>query len=304
MPLHHGHIMENLTPGSVVDGVSVAAGNDWHGSELDIGLDGKDASDFRWVYHHREHTFILQSTKTLDRESVAVYDLKAVLPGCLVGEVGVRINVLDANDNMPRFINTKDWIEVTEWTLVGSELARVSATDADAGRNGRIAYYASPKCPHVHIVPQTGQVMLVSSFGGVTNLTVRIYAKDNGDVALISAPPVTLHLDVRVPAIRKVRKPRAVPEEMFYSVTVSEDLKVGDVIFTVPDQRFEKKLFEVISEADSPVQIERDSGRLYLAHTLKSPAEVTIKIQNLRGQSWDKVTGDSGNNTVPTCSQR
>ncbi|XP_062393955.1 neural-cadherin [Sardina pilchardus] len=58
------------------------------------------------------------------------------------------------------------------------------------------------------------------------------------------------------------------------------------MIFTVPDQKFEKKWFEVISEADAPVQIERDSGRLYLAQRLKSMTEVVVKIQNMRGDEW------------------
>ena len=68
-------------------------------------------------------------------------------------------------------------------------------------------------------------------------------------------------------------------------MTVSDDVKVGDLIFTVPDQKFAKRWFEVVSEPDSPVQIERDSGRLYLAHAFQSPTDVVVKIQNVRGES-------------------
>ncbi|KAJ8353954.1 hypothetical protein SKAU_G00215210 [Synaphobranchus kaupii] len=46
--------------------------------------------------------------------------------------------------------------------------------------------------------------------------------------------------------------------------------------------KFEKRWFEIISEADSPVQIERDSGRLYMAESFKSPADVMIKVHNLK----------------------
>ncbi len=81
----------------------------------------------------------------------------------------------------------------------------------------------------------------------------------------------------------RVRKPRTVSEEVSYTVTVSEDVKVGDFIFTVPDQKFEKKWFEVVSDGTSPVQMERDSGRVYLAYRLMSPAEVMVKIHNMRG---------------------
>ncbi|XP_016147929.1 uncharacterized protein [Sinocyclocheilus grahami] len=80
----------------------------------------------------------------------------------------------------------------------------------------------------------------------------------------------------------RVRKPRTVSEEVSYTVTVSEDVKVGDLIFTVPDQKFEKKWFEVVSDGNSPVQMERDSGRVYLAYRLMSTAEVMVKIHNMR----------------------
>ncbi|KAL1259855.1 hypothetical protein QQF64_010432 [Cirrhinus molitorella] len=90
---------------------------------------------------------------------------------------------------------------------------------------------------------------------------------------------------IKIPtdAESRVRKPRTISEEVSYTVTVSEDVKVGDLIFTVPDQKFEKKWFEVISDGNSPVQIERDSGRVYLAYRLMSTAEVMVKIHNMRG---------------------
>uniref|UniRef100_A0A3B4Z992 Neural-cadherin-like n=1 Tax=Stegastes partitus TaxID=144197 RepID=A0A3B4Z992_9TELE len=97
--------------------------------------------------------------------------------------------------------------------------------------------------------------------------------------------PVFLRIDVRR-SNRARRRPRALSEELTYTVTVPDHVRVGDLVFTVPDQRFDQKWFEVISEADSPVQIERDSGRLYLARSLREPAEVVVKIQNLRGDEW------------------
>ncbi|XP_067093535.1 neural-cadherin [Osmerus mordax] len=283
--MFYGQIGENKPTGTVVDGVALTFGNDCKGLKLETDLQGEYASDFRLVYHQGKHHLILKSTKTLDRELISSYDFRAVLSGCFQSVFLIEVEVLDSNDNIPSFTSVNDIRAVNELTPVGSEVARFYAKDGDAGKNGRITYYAFPKCEYIHIVPQTGQVKLVDSLIGVSNITVQIYAKDNGDVALISKP-VTLHLDVRRPAESKVRRPRAVSEELFYTVTVFEDVKVGDMIFTVPDQKFEKRWFEVISEADSPVQIERDSGRLFLAHRLESPAEVMVKIQNLRGEEW------------------
>ncbi|KAM4601120.1 neural-cadherin [Polymixia lowei] len=214
-----------------------------------------------------------------------MYELKAVLPGCLTRAAAIQVEVADKNDNIPHFTGGNQTVQVDELTPIGSELARFNAKDGDADRNGRITYYASPKSHFVHVVPATGQVKLISSLMGVTTVTVHIHAKDNGDVALISEP-VTLFLEVRRAAGSRTRRPRAASQELAYTLTVPDHAKVGDLIFTVPDQKFDRRWFEVLSEADSPVQIERDSGRLYLAHTLRSPAEVVVKIQNLRGEEW------------------
>ncbi len=94
---------------------------------------------------------------------------------------------------------------------------------------------------------------------------------------------ITDRIEILTDVKSRVRKPRTVSEEVSYTVTVSEDVKVGDFIFTVPDQKFEKKWFEVVSDGTSPVQMERDSGRVYLAYRLMSPAEVMVKIHNMRG---------------------
>jgi len=102
---------------------------------------------------------------------------------------------------------------------------------------------------------------------------------DNTRLFNVTADRIEILTDVK----SRVRKPRAVSEAVSYTVTVSEDVKVGDLIFTVPDQRFEKKWFEVVSDGHSPVQIERDLGRVYLAHRLMSTAEVMVKIHNMRG---------------------
>ncbi|KAL4617111.1 neural-cadherin-like [Arapaima gigas] len=91
------------------------------------------------------------------------------------------------------------------------------------------------------------------------------------------------------PTIRpsEPRKPRAVREELSYTVSVSEDVQEGDVLFTVPDSRFEKKWFEVVGAADSLVQVERESGRISLRRQLHSPADVLIRIHNLRANRWE-----------------
>lgn len=283
-----GQIAENSPAGTPVHGVvlPVRAGG-CPAADLKASLKGDYASDFRLV-HYRRHLdhwghLGLVSAKALDREFIAMYQLTVELPPrCLRRPAAVQVEVSDRNDNIPRFTSGNKTVEVDELTPLGAELARFDAKDGDAERNGRVTFYAAPESHLLHVVPQTGQVRLVGSLLGVSQVLARLYVKDSGDVALMGAP-VFLRVNVRRSS-RARRRPRALSEELTYTVTVPDHSRVGDLVFTVPDQRFEQRWFEVISEADSPVQIERDSGRLYLARSLREPAEVMVKIQNLRGK--------------------
>ncbi|KAI3360559.1 hypothetical protein L3Q82_002283 [Scortum barcoo] len=266
-----GHISENSPAGTPVDGVLIRLGaHGCSGADLNASLSGEYASDFRLVHLHRDRHrshLGLVSSKALDREFIAMYEL-TVAPPCLKRPAAVQVEVSDRNDNIPRFTSGNRTVEVDELTPLGTELSRFDAKDGDAERNGRVTFYASPESHLLHVVPQTGQVRLVGSLLGVRqadSASVRDRRRGRG-------------------ADRARRRPRALSEELTYTVTVPDHVTVGDLVFTVPDQRFEQRRFEVISVADAPVQIERDSGRLYLARSLKEPAEVEVKIQNLRDE--------------------
>ncbi|KAK9514416.1 hypothetical protein VZT92_027884 [Zoarces viviparus] len=287
---YYGQLAENSPAGTPVEGVllSVGAGG-CPGADLNASLMGEYASDFRIIHHHgdRHHRghLALVSAKALDREFIAIYELTVELPPrCLRRPAAVQVEVSDRNDNAPRFTCGNQTVEADELTLLGTELARFDAKDGDAEMNGRVTFFASPESHLLHVVPQTGHVRLIGSLLGVSLVTLRLYARDGGDVALVGEP-VFLRVNVhRSSSALRRRRPRALTEELTYTVTVPDHVRVGDLVFTVPDQKFEQRWFEVISEADSPVQIERDSGRLYLARGLPEPTEVLVKIHNPRGK--------------------
>lgn len=52
----------------------------------------------------------------------------------------VTVNVLDVNDNVPRFLNMTDFVNVPEKLPVGSNVTQVKAVDNDDGDNGKIEY--------------------------------------------------------------------------------------------------------------------------------------------------------------------
>lgn len=278
-----GRIAENSPAGTPVAGVALRAGG-CPGSGPNAGLRGSYASDFRLVYHRGR--LALFSSKALDREFIAMYELTVELPPrCLRRPAALQVEVTDENDNTPRFTGGNHTVEVDELTQLGTELARFDARDDDADRNGRVTFYASPKSHLLHVVPQSGQVRLVGSLLGVSQVTLRLYVKDGGDEPL-TGEPVFLRVTVRRSGGAR-RRHRALPEEQTYTVTVPDHVRVGDLVFTVPDQRFEQRWFEVIPEAESPVHIERASGRLYLARKLREAAEVVVKVHRLRGTVTD-----------------
>ncbi|XP_034729561.1 cadherin-16-like [Etheostoma cragini] len=286
---YSGHIAENSPAGTRVSGVLLPLGAGCPGADLNASLLGDYASDFRLVHYptiHRDHRLLgLVSAKPLDREFIAMYELTVQLPPrCRRRASAVQVEVSDQNDNVPRFTGGNQTVEVHELTPLGTELARFGAKDGDAERNGRVTFYAAPPSPLLHVVPRTGQVKLVGSLLGVSRLTLQLHVRDGGDEALTGEPVFLRVIVRRSGGARARRRLRALTEELSYTVTVPDDSRVGDLVFTVPDQRFEQRRFEVISEPDSPVQIERDSGRLYLARSLREPAEVAVKIQNLRGE--------------------
>nr|XP_006004060.2 PREDICTED: cadherin EGF LAG seven-pass G-type receptor 1 [Latimeria chalumnae] len=95
-------------------------------------------------FHIEQTSGIIRTLKKLDRENVPVYNLKAyaidkgVPP--LKASVDIQITVNDINDNPPVFEKDEFDIYVDENSLVGSTVARITATDPDEGTNAEIMY--------------------------------------------------------------------------------------------------------------------------------------------------------------------
>ncbi|CAB1440354.1 unnamed protein product, partial [Pleuronectes platessa] len=87
---------------------------------------------------------IVRTARKLDRENVAVYNLKAfavdkgVPP--LKAAVSIHVVVQDINDNAPVFEKDELFIDVEENSQVGSVVARITAADPDEGTNAQIMY--------------------------------------------------------------------------------------------------------------------------------------------------------------------
>ncbi|XP_029453376.1 LOW QUALITY PROTEIN: cadherin EGF LAG seven-pass G-type receptor 3 [Rhinatrema bivittatum] len=87
---------------------------------------------------------IIRTVRGLDRESVPVYELTAYAVDRGTppqrSPVRIQVTVQDVNDNAPVFPADEFEVFVKENSIVGSVVARITATDPDEGSNAQIMY--------------------------------------------------------------------------------------------------------------------------------------------------------------------
>ncbi len=102
--------------------------------------------EFSWLFALASSSGVFNLVSSLDRENVSSYSLtvrasdSAPSPFEWTTDKALKINVLDVNDNKPKY----DWpvlnITVPETVLVGQDAFNVTTTDADERENGRLTY--------------------------------------------------------------------------------------------------------------------------------------------------------------------
>ncbi|XP_043106959.1 protocadherin beta-7-like isoform X37 [Puntigrus tetrazona] len=100
------------------------------------------------------------------------------------GTAVIHITVLDANDNVPVFSESVYKVTLAENTPSGTEIIRVSATDADEGPNGEVTYEfsrISDKAVKLFSIDKTtGQIVVIGEidYEKVKKYEMGIYAQD------------------------------------------------------------------------------------------------------------------------------
>ncbi|XP_064158213.1 protocadherin-16 isoform X1 [Anguilla rostrata] len=99
----------------------------------------------------------------LDREAKDMYLLTVLVtagagPLKRTGSATVRVSVTDVNDNAPRLSQDRAFLAVRENLPPGTGFGRVSASDRDAGLNGRLSYRLLHPDRTFQINSQTGEI--------------------------------------------------------------------------------------------------------------------------------------------------
>ena len=129
----------------------------------------------------------------LDREKISTYllEVKAVAKdssnNLQTTRTFVSVNILDTNDNAPKFEHKTYYLRVPCNATVGRSVYKVKAADADIGYNARIRYKFSPETPYFSILPNSGRIKVSKSLRRFCNrlrsshsITRKIIAKDQG----------------------------------------------------------------------------------------------------------------------------
>uniref|UniRef100_A0AAY4A8E4 Protocadherin-16 n=1 Tax=Denticeps clupeoides TaxID=299321 RepID=A0AAY4A8E4_9TELE len=183
------------------------------------------------------YTGVITLTHSLDREQVEEYTLRVLASDSVhQAEADVHIQVLDVNDNAPVFSQDSYQVEFPELTSSGTFVLAVSATDRDAGLNGRISYrLLSSSLTGFYIDTENGNCTLtifrhylsplkLSNDGNMILLLVE--ARDSGDPILSTVTSISIHvLDVNDHAPHFLQNT--------FSVAASEDLPLGSTLLTL-----------------------------------------------------------------------
>lgn len=257
-------ILENLSPQRVLIVSAV---------DLDSGPNGQ--LEYSIVDGNKENSFSInratgeiRTTRPLDREKVAQYALKVKatdwgLPQKTMA-VKVLINVLDVNDNAPRFSKIFS-ATVAENAPTGYTVTRVTTTDEDAGSNAVSRYSITDSSLPFSINPGTGDITVSRPLNreDIDHYIVKVSAHDSGWTV---STDVTIFLtDVNDNAPRFSRPS--------YYLDYPELTEVGSLVTRVsatdPDEGFNGKIFYFIRSQSEYFRMNASTGEIFVKQTLK-----------------------------------
>ncbi|XP_039621712.1 protocadherin-11 X-linked isoform X2 [Polypterus senegalus] len=146
-----------------------------------------------------ENQFLLETAAPLDYEATREYAIKIVASDSgkppLNTSAMVLIKIKDENDNAPTFTQPVIGLSIPENNAPGTQLTKISATDADSGRNAEISYSLGHDAPSVfNLDRRTGILSVVRRLDREKQdkYTFTVVAKDNG------IPPLQNNVTVMV----------------------------------------------------------------------------------------------------------
>ncbi|XP_025835928.1 cadherin-related tumor suppressor [Agrilus planipennis] len=163
MPLYNASVLEEEAPYQLVVKVTASDADSGENGKIYYRLSGNSETSFEMDEESGE----IYTRVRLDREETASYELiiEAIDHGFtqLTGTATVVINVLDKNDNPPRFTRLFS-VNVTENAEIGTFVIQITSTDQDIGENANATYsFAENPGGKFTIDPISGNVTVVGA---------------------------------------------------------------------------------------------------------------------------------------------
>ncbi|CAG5988722.1 unnamed protein product [Menidia menidia] len=280
-------ILENLSPQRVLIVSAVDLDNGPNGQLEYAIVDGNKENSFSM----NRATGEIRTTRPLDREKISLYTLKVrasdrgLPPKTSV--VKVNVNVLDVNDNAPRFSKIFS-ATVAENAPVGYTVTRVTSTDEDAGSNAISRYTITDTSLPFNINPSTGDITIGRPLNreDTDHYIVKVSAHDSGWT--VSTDVTVFVTDVNDNAPRFSRPS--------YYLDYPELTDIGSLVTRVsatdPDEGFNGKIFYFIRSQSEYFRINASSGEVFVKQQLKYQNSTGASSLNINRHSFIVTASD------------
>nr|XP_039265780.1 protein dachsous-like [Styela clava] len=126
--------------------------------------------------------------------NISATDSSAIDP--LTSHQLLVVNVVDVNDESPKFSRDLYFAEIEENQITGSLVTKVTATDGDSGENGKVTYELHDKSDSFKINQDTGVVVTTKQLDreNIESYSLTVYAHDGAFPSLYTW--CTIHLTV------------------------------------------------------------------------------------------------------------
>ena len=219
----------------------------------------------------------LKIITTLDHEYVSEYKLNVRAEDggspSRKNTTVVLIQVIDVNDNSPKFTSQVYEEYISESAKVGTQIQQVHASDRDFGENSNLNYTIRNPPPDmpISIDLKTGSLRTTRMLDREKQSTYRfiIEAKDNGKPPHSATASVVIHVqDVND------NPPRFNPR--VYETEISEDARIGEPVVTLTavdndEGEFGRISYDIVSgNMGNAFQISRGTGSISVAKRLNA----------------------------------
>ncbi|XP_041488205.1 protocadherin Fat 1 isoform X1 [Microtus oregoni] len=236
-------------------------------------------------------TGMLKVLSPLDREvtdkytlNITVYDLG--IPQRAAWRL-LDVTVLDANDNLPEFLQESYFVEVSEDKGINSDIIQVEATDKDLGPSGHVRYSILTDTDKFSIDSATGVVKIIRPLDREVQPVhyLKIEARDQAteEPRLFS----TVLLKVSLEDVND-NPPKFIPPN--YSVKVREDLPEGTIIMWLeaydPDVGQSSQVrYSLLDHGEGHFDVDKLSGAVRIIQQLDFEKK---QVYNLTVRAKDK----------------